>query len=50
MGFGLVVGFIELLQLITTSKDYGVTVLHNSRITIGHTRSTPSVVSSLAVA
>jgi hypothetical protein len=43
MGFGLVIGFIDLLQLITTSKDYAVTVLHLSQITIGHTRSSQSV-------
>jgi hypothetical protein len=43
MAFGLVTGFIELLQLVTTSKDYALTVLHTSQITIGHTRSSQSV-------
>jgi hypothetical protein len=43
MGFGLVIGFIELLQLITASKDYALTVLHTSQITIGHTRSSQSI-------
>jgi hypothetical protein len=43
MGFGLVIGFIELLQLLTASKDYAVTVLHTSQITIGHFRSSQSV-------
>jgi hypothetical protein len=42
-GFGLVIGFNELLQLVTTSKDYAVTVLHTSQITIEHTRSSQSV-------
>jgi hypothetical protein len=37
--FGLVIGFIGLLQLVTTSKDYAVALLPNSQITIGHTRS-----------
>jgi hypothetical protein len=39
MGFGLLIGFTEHLQLITTSKDYTFTVLQTSQITIGHTRS-----------
>jgi hypothetical protein len=43
MGFGLVIGFTELLKLITTSKDYALTVLHTSQITIGHTRFSQSV-------
>jgi hypothetical protein len=42
MGIGLVIRFIELLQLVTTSKDYAVTILHTSQITIGHTRSSHS--------
>jgi hypothetical protein len=43
MGFGLVIRFIELLQLVTTSKAYAVTVLQTSQITVGHTRSSQSV-------
>jgi hypothetical protein len=43
MGFGLVTGFTELLQLKTTSKDYALTVLHTSQITTGCTRSSQSV-------
>jgi hypothetical protein len=42
-GFGLVMRFIELLQLAATSMDYALTVLHTSQITIGHTRSSQSV-------
>jgi hypothetical protein len=42
-GFGLVFGFIEHLQLVTTCKDYALTVLHNLQIIIGHTRSSESV-------
>jgi hypothetical protein len=33
MGVGLVIGFTELLQLVTTSKDYVLTVLHTSQVT-----------------
>jgi hypothetical protein len=43
MGFGSVIGFIELLQLVITSKDYALTVLHTSQITMGLTRSSQSV-------
>jgi hypothetical protein len=43
MGFGLVNGFVEFFQLVTTSKNYTLTVLHTSQITIGHTRSSQSV-------
>jgi hypothetical protein len=42
-GFGLEIGFIEHLQIVTRSKDYVVTVLHTSQITIGHIRSSQSV-------
>jgi hypothetical protein len=43
MGFGLVIGFIEPLQLVTTSKDYVLSILHTSQITIGHIRSSQLV-------
>jgi hypothetical protein len=43
MEFGLVIGFLEILQLVTTSKDYALTVLHQTQITIRHTRSSRSV-------
>jgi hypothetical protein len=43
MGFGLEIGFIELTQLKITSKDYVLTVLHTSQITIGHNRSSQSI-------
>jgi hypothetical protein len=43
MGFGLVIRLIELLQLVTTSKDSAITVLHTSPVTIGHTRSSQPV-------
>jgi hypothetical protein len=33
MGFDLVTGFIERLQLVTTSKDYDFTLLHTLQIT-----------------
>jgi hypothetical protein len=34
MWFGLFIVFIELLQLVTTGKECGLTVLHTSKITI----------------
>jgi hypothetical protein len=37
------IGFVEILQLVTTSKDYALTVLHTSQITIIHTRFSQSV-------
>jgi hypothetical protein len=43
MGFWLVIGFTELLQLVTASKDYALTVLHTSKITLRHNRSSQSV-------
>jgi hypothetical protein len=43
MEFALVIGFTELLQHLTTSKDYALTVLHTSQITIGHNGSSQSV-------
>jgi hypothetical protein len=43
-GFWLVIGFIEHLQLVTTSKVYALTVLHMSQITLGHTRSSHYIV------
>jgi hypothetical protein len=44
MGFDLVIGFIDLIQFVTTSKNYTLTVLHTSQITIGHTRSSHSLI------
>jgi hypothetical protein len=41
--FWISVVFIELLQHVNTSKDYALTDLHTSQITIGHTRSSQSV-------
>jgi hypothetical protein len=34
---------IEVLQLIITSKDYALTVLRTSQVTVGHTKSSQSV-------
>jgi hypothetical protein len=36
------IGFIELLQLVSTSKDYALTVLHTSQITAGHSKPSQS--------
>jgi hypothetical protein len=49
-GLGLVIGFIEHLQLVNTSKDCALIVLHTSHITIVHTRFFIVLESSLAVA
>jgi hypothetical protein len=38
-GVWIGIGFTELLQVVTVSKDYALTVLHTSQITIGHVRS-----------
>jgi hypothetical protein len=46
--FGLVIRFIELLQLIATVKGYAVTVLHTSQVTIGHSRSSQSFTLSIS--
>jgi hypothetical protein len=36
-GVSIVIRFTEHLQLVFTSKDYALTVVHTSQITIGHT-------------
>jgi hypothetical protein len=43
MGFGSVIECNECLQLATTSKDYALTVVHISQITMGLTKSSQSV-------
>jgi hypothetical protein len=48
MGFRLVIAYIELLQLVPTSKYYALTLL-NTQITIGHIGPSQSDKSSLAV-
>jgi hypothetical protein len=42
-GGGLVIRFIEILQLATTSRDYALTVLYTLQVTIGHTWSSQSI-------
>jgi hypothetical protein len=42
MGFGYMTQFIAPLQLVTTNKDYALSVLHTSRITTGHAKSSQS--------
>jgi hypothetical protein len=42
-GFGLPIGFTEFLQVVTTSEDYALTVLHSSQIPIRPNRSPQSV-------
>jgi hypothetical protein len=43
MGFGLVIGFTELSQNVTTNKDYAATVIHTSQITTHSTHKVFSV-------
>jgi hypothetical protein len=43
MGYGLIIEFIEFVQLVATSKDYALAVLQASQITTGHARSSHSV-------
>jgi hypothetical protein len=42
-GFGLVIVCIKPSMKVTTSKDYALTVLHISQITMGHARSSQSL-------
>jgi hypothetical protein len=42
MGSESIIGLIKTLQLVTKSKDYSVTVLHASQITVGNARSSPT--------
>jgi hypothetical protein len=44
--FEFVIGFIEYLKLVTTSKDYALTVLNTWRTTVGYTRFFQTVVPS----
>jgi hypothetical protein len=46
----LVIGVIEFLQLVTTRKNYALTVPHTSQITIVHTRSVKIFTSRCLVA
>jgi hypothetical protein len=41
--FESVTGFIEHLQIVTTSKNYALTLLNTSETTIGHARSCQSL-------
>jgi hypothetical protein len=43
VGVGTEIGFIEHLQLVTTSNYNAIANSHTSLITIGHTRSSRSV-------
>jgi hypothetical protein len=49
MGFGVVIGLVAHLQNITTNKDYAVTVLHTSQITVTttHVKSSQFAISSV---
>jgi hypothetical protein len=40
---GLVIGFIEPLQIVTSNKDYALNLLYTFQITTGHARSPQSI-------
>jgi hypothetical protein len=50
VGFGLVVGFIEHLQIITTNNYSAVTNSHTIQFTMACTKSSQSAVSSPVIA
>jgi hypothetical protein len=50
MGFGLVIGFIEHLQIVITSNYSAIANSHILQFTIAHTESSQSAVSSPVVA
>jgi hypothetical protein len=50
MEFGLVIGFIEHLQIVTTSNDSAIANSHTLQFTTAHTKSSHSAVSSPVVA
>jgi hypothetical protein len=45
----LVIGFIEHLQIVTTSKDYAIALITASQIAIRHTKPSQPDVSSQVV-
>jgi hypothetical protein len=49
MGFGLVIGFIEYLQIVTTSNYSASTRLHTQQFTTAHIKSSQCAVSSQVV-
>jgi hypothetical protein len=50
MGFGLVIGFIDNLRIITTSNYSAITNSHTLQFTTARTKSSQSAVSSRAIA
>jgi hypothetical protein len=46
MGFGLEVGFIDDVQIVTTSNDNTVADLHTLQITAAHTKPSQSAFTS----
>jgi hypothetical protein len=50
MGFGLVIGFIANLQIVTTSNYSAIANSHTLQFTTACTKSSQSAVSSLIVA
>jgi hypothetical protein len=50
MGFALVTGFIEHLQIVTTRNHSGITNSHTLQFATAYTKSSQSAVSSPVVA
>jgi hypothetical protein len=50
MWFGLIIGFIEHLQIVTTSNYSDITNSHSLRFTMACTKAAQSAVPSLAIA
>jgi hypothetical protein len=48
--FGLVIGFIEHLQIVTTSKSSAIDNSHTLQFTTARTKSSQSAVSSAVIA
>jgi hypothetical protein len=50
LGFGLLIGFIKLLQTVTTRNDSAIDNAHSLQFTTANTKISPSAVVSIDVA